>query len=238
MEAVRLKLGRRGFFSGGGFSGSFAPISAKVKNLAFEKQVTVLYTPDGTTWKEHALVFSSHFGDYDVFDGTVNEQVLQFVIRYSVAGETHFDNNSGADFAFSGTLAVVGGNVMLHRAVARQGAEAGGGFVFTTSWFEGEILVNNLAFLKDVGVRMSADGGVNWVDVPAFFSGSATSDGIFVGPDAEVWRFKTPVLNLNLASPNFRFAVFYRDGSTGGVFWDNNFSQDYRLNKGEGSVLL
>jgi hypothetical protein len=238
MDLVRLKIGWRGFYSGGGFSGSYAPISAKVKNVAFEKHVTVLYTPDGTTWKEHALGFSSHFGDYDIFDGTVNEQVSQFAIRYSADGETAFDNNAGSNYTVAGTFAVVGGNVALNRAVARRGNEAGGGFVFTTSWFEGELLVNNLAFVKNVGVRMSSDGGTNWTDVPAFFAGSSTADGIFIGPAAEVWRFKTPISNLDTTSPDFRFAAFYRDGSSGTVFWDNNFSRDYRLNKGDGSVVL
>lgn len=82
---VRLKLGRREFFSGGGFSGSFAPVSVKVKNIAFAKDVAVHYTPGGNVWKDFALGFSSHFGDYDIFSGTVSEQVEQFVVRYSAA---------------------------------------------------------------------------------------------------------------------------------------------------------
>lgn len=237
MDTVRLKMTRRGFFSGGGFSGTFTPVSAKVRNIALEKQVAAYYTPDGTTWKETPLSFSSHFGDYDTFDGTVNEQVVRFVIRYSVAGQTFYDNNFGSDYAFGSRLAIVGGNVALHRATAKQGAQVGGGFVFTTSWFEGEILVNNLGFVKNIGVRMTADGGASWFDVPASFSSSTTTDGVFVGPDAEVWRFKTPELNLNSAAPAFQFAVFYGDASTGATFWDNNFSQDYKLNKGPGSVI-
>jgi carbohydrate/starch-binding protein with CBM21 domain len=238
MDAVRLKLARREFFSGGGFSGSFAPLAAKVKNLAFEKQVSVLYTPDGATWKEAPLAFSAHFGDYDLFEGTVNEQVTQFVIRYSVAGQTFFDNNAGQNYGFGSNLAVVGRNVILSKAVAKRGAQAGGGFVFTTSWLEGEILANNLAFVKDIGVRMSSDGGLTWADTSASFAGSHTTSGTFVGPGAEVWRFKTPELNLNESSPFFRFAVFYRDVATGAVFWDNNFAQDYKVSKSDGSTIL
>ena len=35
-----------------------------------------------------------------------------------------------------------------------RGSHAGGGFVFTTSWLEGQILVNNRSFAKDNGVRL------------------------------------------------------------------------------------
>jgi len=80
----------------------------------------------------------------------VNEQVLQFVIRYAVAGATFFDNNAGLDYHFASNLAMVGGNVVLNRATAKRGSQAGGGFVFTTSWLEGQILVNNRSFAKDV----------------------------------------------------------------------------------------
>jgi hypothetical protein len=69
------------------------------------------------------------------------------------------------------------------------------------------------------------------------FRPACTSNGIFVGSGAEVWRFKTPVLNLNTASATFRFAVFYRNLATGEVFWDNNFGQDYTLSKLDGSTI-
>ena len=235
--AVRLKLARREFFSGGGFTGTFTPVSAKVKNVTLAKDVAVHYTPDGGTWKDSPLTFASHFGDYDIFSGEVNEQVLQFVIRYTVAGSVFFDNNAGLDYRFGSNRAVAGGNVVLNRATSKRGAQAGGGFVFTTSWLEGQILVNNLAFAKDVGVRLSADGGLTWQDTHGSFAGAHTSGGTFVGPGAEVWQFKTPELNLNTSVSEFRFAVFYRVLSTGEVFWDNNFGQDYKVSTSHGATI-
>ena len=235
--AVRLKLARREFFSGGGFSGTYTPIAVKVKNIAFTKNVTVLYTAYGSTWNAVNLAFSSYFGDYDIFSGTINEQVLQFALRYDVDGQTFFDNNSGQDYRFVTNLGVVGGNVILNKAVSKQGVQAGGGFVFTTSWLEGEILVNNLSFVKNVGIRLSADGGISWNDTLGFFAGSQDSDNIFVGTGAEVWRFKTPELNLVSNPPEFRFAVFYRNGATGESFWDNNFGQDYKISKAAESTI-
>src|ERR671933_582483 len=115
--AVRLKLGRREFWSGGGMSGTYAPVSVKVKNIAYAKDVAIHYTPGGGMWKDVPLSFTPPtFGDYDIFGGTV----------------------------------------ILYSARARRGMQAGGGFTFTTSSLEGEILVNTLASPEAVGVRLYA----------------------------------------------------------------------------------
>jgi len=237
MTPVRMKLAQKEFDSGGGFEVTFARISVKVQNLAFAKDVAVHYTPDNVNWKDSPLPWNSpSFGNYDIFAGTVNEQVEQFVIRYSVNGQTFWDNNNGQNYNFTGNLTTVGGNVVLNKATAHQGTEAGGGFTFTTSWLEGEILVNNFGFSKSVGIVLSVDGGTNWTVTQANFTGTATADGQFVGP-AEVWTFKTPELNLNPASNAFLFAAFYRDLASGKEFWDNNFGQNYQLSKTNGTVI-
>ncbi len=235
-ETVRLELARRGFFSGGGFSGSFMVATVRVKNIAFTKTVDVHYTPDGHNWKDFSLSHSFFAGDHDIFEGTVNEQVEQLVIRYTTGGQTQYDNYFGQNYRLDLMLAVAGKNVVLHTGTARRGTEAGGGFTVTTSWLEGNILVNNLSFAKSVGVRMSADGGATWQDTSASFAGQHLPEGTFIGP-AEVWHFKTPELNLNAASPAFQFAVFYQNGMTGDTFWDNNFEQDYRVDKSDGATV-
>jgi Carbohydrate/starch-binding module (family 21) len=236
MSPVRLKLAQKEFDSGGGFEVTFAPILVKVQNLAFAKDVAVHYTPDNVTWKDMPLAFvAPSFGNYDLFGDTVNEQVEQFVIRYSVNGQTFWDNNDGQNYSFESNLATVGENVVLNKATTKQGSEAGGGFVFTTSWLEGEILVNNFGFSKQVGVAITVDG-TNWMTVQGTFAQSTTADGKFVGP-AEVWTFKTPEFNLNPASNEFFFAVFYRDLASSREFWDNNFGQNYQISKADGTVL-
>src|SRR5215813_7598412 len=151
-ETVRLELARRGFFSGGGFSGSFAVVTVKVKNMAFAKDVEVHYTPDNVRWKDFELPHLFFADDHDLFEGTVNEQVEQLVIRYTANDETQYDNYFGQNYRLDLALAAVGKNVVLHTATARRGTEAGGGFTVTTLWFEGNILVNNLFFVKSVGV--------------------------------------------------------------------------------------
>jgi hypothetical protein len=53
----------------------------------------------------------------------------------------------------------------------------------------------------------------------------------------ELWKFKTPELNIDETSDEFMFAVFYRNLATGEVFWDNNFEQNYRVSKTDGSTV-
>jgi len=236
MTPVRLKLAQKESDSGGGFEVTFAPISVKVQNLTFAKDVAIRYTPDNLTWKDHPLSWTAPtFGDYDLFEGTVNEEVEQFVIRYSVNGQTFWDNNNGQNYDFRSDLAFVGGNVVLYKATSRQGTQAGGGFTVTTSWLEGEILVDNFGFSKNVGIVITVDGGVSRTTVQGNLAQS-TADGKFSG-SGRVWTFKTPELNLNPASDKFLFAVFHHDLASGKEFWDNNFGQNYQISKANGDTM-
>ena len=118
---------------------------------------------------------------------------------------------------------------MLNKAIARRGSQAGGGFVFSTSWVEGEIFVKNLSFNKQVGIRLSANRWFSFQDTDASFHGTvAVAEGL---SQVEVWKFKTPELNLDQGSPEFKFAVYYNNLDNGEWFWDNNFAQDYSLSK-------
>jgi Carbohydrate/starch-binding module (family 21) len=232
-EAVRLKYGESETFSpGGGVTGvEITKANVKVANIAFQKDVALHYQKADGSWAERSLTFQNNFGDYDLFTANFNDLVTtQFVIRYSANGRTFWDNNNSANYQIdSGRPNVVGNNVVLNKAVARRGTEAGGGFVFTTSWVEGEIYVNNLSFNKNVGILLTANGWKNFQDTNASFGGViSVATGL---SEVEVWKFKTPELNLDESTPDFRFAVFYNKPITGEWFWDNNFGQDYKLSK-------
>ncbi len=185
------------------------------------------------------MVWSANFGDHDLFAHQVQEQIDECAIRYSVNGQTFWDDNGGQNYRFATVVMRTGGNVILNEATAKQSNEAGGGFVFATSWLEGDIYVNNLSFQKEVGVRLSVDGAVSWQDRNAIYSGPATESNSIGGTGVEVWKFKfkTPELNLDETSNEIRFAVFYQNLATGEVFWDNNFGQDYRVSKADGATV-
>lgn len=235
IDAVRLKYLESDSFAPGGGIGTVnnTTVSAKVKNIAFAKAVTLHYEDPSGTWREKPLSWQANFGGYDLFSGSDGGFVTtQFVVSYSVNGNTFWDNNGGSNYHVSEVRPnTVGGNVVLNKAVARRGTEAGGGFVFTTSWVEGEILVNNLSFNKHVGIRLSTNDWATFADTNAVFSGTeSVAEGI---SGVEIWKFKTPELNLDASIPHFRFAVFFDDLDAGMRFWDNNFGQDYILSKND-----
>ena len=206
-------------------------ITAKVKNIAFAKNVAIHYAQSDGAWVERPLGWQKNFLNYDLFALTDNSFITtELVIRYTVNGETFWDNNGGSNYHIdSGRPNTVGRNVILNKAVARRGSQAGGGFVFTTSWVEGEIFVKNLSFQKQVGIRLSSNGGTSFHDTNASFNGNVS---VAVGlSQVEIWKFKTPELNLDQSSAEFRFAVFYNNLDSGQWFWDNNFGQDYTLSK-------
>jgi hypothetical protein len=234
---VRLNIATFGAFAGGGFEGQFSNITARVQNIGFTKDVALHYNSGGN-WTEVPLAWKSNFDDYDVFFVSEHQLVEEFVLRYSIGGITFWDNNDGLNYHFANRAAVIGGNVSLKKATSRRGTEAGGGFVFDTSWIEGEIYVNNLSPIKEVGIRLSTDGGINWKDVDASFAGPAAGDAAtFDASTAELWTFKSPELNFDPTANQFQFVVFYRNIPTGEDFWDDNFGQNYKVSKTDGSVL-
>jgi hypothetical protein len=234
VKLVRLKYGESETFSpGGGFTGvQLTKASVKVANIAFHKDVALHYQQQDGSWTEQGLIWQDHFGDYDLFGGNFNDRITtQFVIRYSVNGETFWDNNNFANYHVNSGFpnVVAERTVVLNRATARRGTQAGGGFVVTTSWTEGEIYVQNLSFNKRVGIRLTADNWATSHDTEALFiSAVPVATGI---SEVEVWKFKTPEFNLDQSTPHFRFAVYYNNLDTGEWFWDNNFGRDYSLSK-------
>ncbi|MGA8054539.1 MAG: hypothetical protein WCA12_11905 [Burkholderiales bacterium] len=234
---IRLKYATDQMFSpGGGITVSYTFVKVKVANIAFAKDVAVMYRGVDGLWKDRPLVWLVSGGDYDVFHGS-GPYTEEFALRYSVGGNTYWDNNHGANYHLTNLRNASGDNVMLNRATARRGVQAGGGFTFATSWIEGEIYVNNLSYAKEVGVRLSADGGATWADTFAVYHGPASEATYVSTTGVEVWKFKSPELNLDERSPVFLLAVFYRRLDSGDVFWDSNFARDYKLSKADGVTI-
>ena len=238
MSPVRLKYVESDTFSpGGGITGvQNTVLSAKVQNLGFIKDVALHYRQTDGTWIERPLNWVKNYGNYDLFSRNDNTIVInEFVLRYTVNGQTFWDNNNGFNYHVDEIHPnTVGGNVVLNFAKARRGTEAGGGFVFDTSWVEGEIYLNDLSFNKQVGIRLSTDGWASFHDTGATFAGfHSVAEGVST---VQVWKFKTPELNLDNSTPDFKFAIFYHNLDSGQFFWDNNFGQDYTLSKADLSI--
>ena len=108
----------------------------------------------------------------------------------------------------------MGGHICLRSATAFRKVEAGGGFTFDTGWFEGEILVDNLAFDKRVGVAYTRDGGTTWNMVNGSYLGPVQAIAANVA-GVEVWKFKTPQLNIELDLGRLPLRGVLRDDGLG-----------------------
>ena len=66
---IRLKYIESDNFSpGGGITGvNNTKITAKVKNIAFAKDVAIHYAQSDGAWAERPLVWQKNFSDYDLF---------------------------------------------------------------------------------------------------------------------------------------------------------------------------
>jgi hypothetical protein len=235
---IRLKIAFNQNYAVSGMTFNWTTLFVKVRNIAFDKQVDLVNSPFGTSaWLTAPLPFVGHYGNYDVFgsDTTSLSGVETFALRYRVAGAEYWDNNAGADYTIATFQGKVGGHVCLGSATSQRRTESGGGFTFDTGWFEGEILVDNLAYNKRVGVAYSRDGGATWDTVEGSYAGSVRAVAAEVA-GVEVWKFKTPQLNIT-PGDSYRFAVFYEVVDWGLTYWDNNFSQDYFLLKAAGATL-
>ena len=188
-EPVRLKIAYGQVYAVSGMTFDWTTIDVNVKNIAFQKSVVMHYKDPSTgNWKDFPLTFSGHYANYDVFSGANAPLTQEFVIKYGVPGEEHWDNNGSTNYKISTFVGDVGGNVMLKKATSHVGHEAGGGFTFTTSWFDGEIYVRNLSFNKRVGARYTADDGATWHDADGSYGGKvqAVANVVELGRDLEV----------------------------------------------------
>ncbi len=98
-------------------------------------------------------------------------------------------------------------------------------------FFQGNILLKNLAYEKVVFIRYTTDGWKTWKDIPAKY---AFSQG-----DLETWKFQTENFNFPRTGPqqsltevvniNFDFAVCYK--VNGNSYWDSNNNKNYHMDQ-------
>jgi hypothetical protein len=213
-DPVELRLVTSSSFPSG--TGSFSykgDYQIVVQNIAFQKVVVI----DGTTgsgapFADRAATFQESLPEgRELWRLTTGDQVLEFVVRYEVAGMTFWDNNGGANFTqppvFDEFDALIGRVPQV---------------VLGTSGFSDAThvsvlaAVKNLAFVKQVGIVFTTDG----------WGASGAAIGQFdrmLKSGNEVWKIDVPIGSAKQVD----FAIFYR--VNGQEFWDNNFWRNYSL---------
>jgi hypothetical protein len=213
-------------------------VRAKVKNIAYAKSVTAYNGLGGSDEQFFQMTWLANYGNYDLFGLDLTQTLAgSLAISCMEGGMTDWDENGSASSNYPLYVdgSVVGGNVALNQAVAQQGSAGG----VQTSWIKGVILVNNLSYAKNVGIRYTTNNWATWMDTAATYVEPFDSgdDGESWPGNGEQWTFTTPELPYDNSSASFEFAIYYQRLDTGEWFWDNNFSQNYTLSKVAGTTI-
>ncbi len=204
----------------------------EVKNLAYAKQVTLVYTADGVQWSETAASYTAPAANgYESW--TFTQDVpggaeARFALRYTVAGQTFWDNNGGSDYRVGGTAApdfILGGAAVKLDTAVLQPSRSG---FFVT----GYVVLKNLAYAKDVVTVSTTDDWATAQEYSAFYREAQPLSG----GSLERWLITIPVYtNGSQTVPTVRFAIRYTvDGVT---YWDNNFGWNYSISYPDNNTL-
>ncbi|QSQ25598.1 hypothetical protein JY651_11980 [Pyxidicoccus parkwayensis] len=197
--------------------------TVEVKNLAYEKQVAIAYSTGDGQWTEVAAGYvapaSSGYETWLFTKDLPMGASVQFAIRYTVAGQTYWDNNGGNDYRLGGTAPTfVLGRSALKLDTASYQSSRGGFFV------TGYVVLKNLGAVKDVKAVYTQNDWVTVQEKAATYLEPQPNSG---GAE-ERWLFSIPVSAPTTTLPTVRFALAYTvDGVT---YWDNNFTWNYSLN--------
>jgi carbohydrate/starch-binding protein with CBM21 domain len=213
-DPVELRLVTSNSFPSG--TGSFnyrGEYFVVVQNIAFEKQVTIQgRTPSSPTFTDRGAVFQESLPDgRELWKLTTGDEMVEFVTKYGVSGNTFFDNNSGANYkqpqVFDEFDALLGSVPQVVHGTS--------GFSDATH-ITVTAALKDLAFVKQVGILFTTN---NWATAAVALGGFSH----MLKSGNEVWSVNAPVGTANRVD----FAIFYR--VNGQEFWDNNFWRNYSL---------
>ncbi|MFP2912012.1 hypothetical protein ACLESD_44720 [Pyxidicoccus sp. 3LFB2] len=206
--------------------------AVEVKNLAYAKQVTLVFTTDGMQWNETAAGYTAAAGNgYESWSFTQDVPTgaeVRFALRYTTAGQTFWDNNGGNDYRVGGATApefLLGSQTVKLDTALLQPSRSG---FFVT----GFVVLKNLAYAKDVATVSSTDNWATAQEYGAIYREAQPGSG----GGLERWLITIPVYtNGSTTVPTVRFAIRYTvDGVT---YWDNNSGANYSISYPDNNTL-
>ncbi len=201
-----------------------------VKNLAYDKQVVIHGRDLSGAWVDLSATYAGPADNgYEVWKASrtyanypsgpaETTRDLEFVVRYTVNGQTYWDNNNGQNYVLGkndGSL-VIGANVLVASS-----------YLDNSGHFSLGVDVRNLAYGKDVAVVYSKDGGQTWQEAALTYNYSYVYGYAHLSsPNVHNIERWTAFISGNLTQ-TIRFAVRYT--VNGQTYWDNNFGHDYTV---------
>lgn len=196
----------------------------EVANLAYHKQVRVVYSAPGGVWRhiDAHHVRTSPDGSRDVFEFDARPvRVQRFAVAYTVGGQTYWDNNGGVDYWL---------RAYEYDAVLGHGVDIGGAQVVAydapgDGVLDVHLLVRNRAADKVIRAHYTEDG---WRTVREARGAYLAT----LGSNLEVWGLAIPLADDRPAASDAVFMAFELRWP-GGAAWDNNLGLDHLLVGGE-----
>ncbi len=212
---LHMDFGYKGYIKGYSSSGYIY-----VKNLAYDKKVTVHFMYNDTDWSDvSAHYYKTLPNGYEIwkYDTPYTTRVkyqycgdnyCKFAIKYEVNGNTYWDNNNGNNYYLS----------QSKHQVELSKCNIGESKFYSSSknlWF----YLKNLGYNKTVRVRVTNDGWATYQDYDCTYH-SNFSNG------TELWYIDLEENGIDTTSnAASQYVIYY--SVNGETYWDNNFGENY-----------
>jgi hypothetical protein len=207
--------------SGTGSFNYFTNFLVRVENIAFSKIVGIWgHTATSGTWGFFPCSYDHSVpNNNEIWRAHIDEtEIDTFDIEYQVSGNIYWDNNAGYNYALDTGAAHTDG---IGTAIVGPNVLAVSWSVDPSGMLSVEVLVKNLAFVKQVAIVYTLD---NWLTFHNAFGSFQQSFPPAMMPhqvQSELWKISA----LLTPGASGKFAVFYIVDSA--TYWDNNFSLNY-----------
>lgn len=240
---IQLISARTRMIGGGGSYTAKLSGDIELENIAYQKDVKVVYDC-GEGWKEaparyvKSLAGNREHWAFQVALGERSSQgdprggyagprvVTQFALKYTVNGQTYWDNNGGYNQDYR--VSSEGNGIPAYGPAAFGKNQAT--LLYATysdypdSYLRGTVAVRKLGAARSLRVVYTVNGWATVLRVPEYTV-------LENYPDQEVWRFSDHTTGYtNDHGYTYDFAVeMVADGTS---YWDNNVFSNYRIRDG------
>lgn len=196
----------------------------RVKNIAYQKNVFVRQKLTNGAWENYTARYVAPAGNgWETWEcslrsvsDNVNEMAEEFVIGYTVSGQTYWDNNAEQNYRLARNAGPLLGKSVMVAAV----------YLYKSG--NGAVDVRNIAYTKDVTIVYTTNNWVTTLTAKASYAGPRVHYGYstFDNPNihgTERWYFFLP----SFQGQTVQYAVKYT--VNGQTYWDNNEGANYTV---------
>ncbi len=202
----------------------------EIAKVAYNKQVIVRYNVAGTsTWIDVPATYVKDHYNKEVWKFEINNIAfnqnavgIRFAVKYTVNGQTYWDNNNGQDYRLSYSDATYEDLTDVVFGKSQLMINHGESYIYRDGAYPsvlfGWVRVRNVGAPKTLTLIYTTDGWNTTQTTPLFYYDNSPDGSI------ESWKFFTE--NVSSQTTQFDYAVSMT--VNGYTTWDNNFQQNYQ----------